>query len=65
MTAIPDDLGTTDRVRARVGGREFSGRIVESGYDGEPVVYLRDRRGRERAVRPRRDRHHIERGTGQ
>lgn len=43
---------------ARIGRYRFSGEVVDRGYDRrEPVVYVRDRRGRTRAVRPRRERH--------
>lgn len=43
---------------ARVGRYRFSGEVVARRYDRrEPVVYVRDRRGQPRAVRPRRERH--------
>jgi len=58
----PTTPTTTDAVTARIGKFVFTGRVVERGYDSEPVVYLRDSRGRERAVRPRRSRHTLQGG---
>lgn len=49
-----------DRVRATVGSRSFTGTVIGGGYDGEPVVYVRDTVGHERAVRPQRDRYDIQ-----
>jgi len=49
-----------ERTEARIGGELFAGEIVERGFDGEPVVYIRDHRDRTRAVRPQRPRHELD-----
>jgi hypothetical protein len=48
------------RVRAEIGPRTFTGRVLEAGYDGEPVIYVEDRAGHERAIRFRRESHDVQ-----
>ena len=65
MTAPGEDVGALDgTVRARVGRETFTGRILGRGFDGGPVVYLEDTRGRTRAVRPERPRHDLDADAG-
>ena len=63
MHDTTDTTDETDRrkttIAARIGTETFEGEFLERGFDGEPVVYVRDVRGRERAVRPERPRHTI------
>jgi hypothetical protein len=47
------------RVQAAIGPRTFTGRVLEAGYDGEPVVYIEDTAGHERVVRVRRETHDV------
>lgn len=54
-----------NRVRAEVGSATFTGRVLGSGYDGEPVVYIEDTAGRERAVRFQRETHAVEPAGGE
>jgi len=54
------DVQDSDHLRAQIGREEVVGEVIETGFDGEPVVYLRDRRDRTRAVRPQRPRHELD-----
>lgn len=53
------------RVRAEIGPRSFTGRVLEAGYDGEPVIYVEDHAGHERAVRFQRETHVVEPAGGE
>jgi hypothetical protein len=63
MIAAGED-GELGTVRATVDTRTFTGRILGRGFDGEPVIYLEDARGRTRAVRPERPRHDLDADAG-
>lgn len=52
----------TDRTktRARIKGEVIDGEVIDRGFDGEPVVYVEDRDGQTRVIRPERPRHQID-----
>lgn len=52
-------VSADSRVRAEIGSATFCGRVIGTGYDGEPVVYVEDTAGHERAVRFQRETHDV------
>jgi hypothetical protein len=48
------DAQDSDHLRAQIGREEVVGEVIETGFDGERVLYVEDRDGQTRVVRPER-----------